>query len=225
MMSSGTTIEAGASNEEVHVIDSVVENVVAACANSNEKDNFMFNFKLPEDGHALRSATFYDGVPELIFDASPKVPTITEEDVATVFRLVAEGKRPGFFYTGLPITNPLHISRLYMLYDPQWLRWTSVGKLLRDVDWLMKCLHVGTRSNEDKTAFQAWKNTSQLFGPIATRLDFPKDGSGPTIMSCESASVQKNDDEITFPEEPKMNGSSRPSTCVSNRMPAPHRVQ
>ena len=189
------------SDEEVPSIHSTIAKAVS---NFNKSNKFVFDFTLPEDGLSLRSATFYDGVPELRFGASPKVPTLTEEDVATIFRLVAEGKRPGFFYIGLPITNPLHVSRLFMHYDPQWLRWTSVGKLLANVDWLMKCLHVGARSNEDKTVFQAWKNTSQLLGPVATRLDFPKDGRGPTIMSCESVSVQKNDDAILFPEEPKM---------------------
>ena len=178
--------------------------VEQAIFNANEEDKFEFRFELPSDGLALRSAVFTPGrSPMLLFDASAKVPTICEQDVATIFRLVSEGKRPGFYYTGLPLTNPLNESRLFMHYDPQWLRWTSIGKLLADVDWLMKCLHIGARSNEDKTVFEAWENTSQLIG-LATRPDFPKDGRGPTIMSCESASVQKNDTEITFPEEPKM---------------------
>ena len=180
--------------------DAVIER---AFRNTNEDDLCKFNFNLPDYGLSLRSATFIDGVSELRFAAHPKVPTITEGDVATIFRLVSEGKRPGFYYTRLPFTNPLHVSRMFTLYDPQWLRWTPVGKLLAEVDWLMKCMHIGARSNEDKTAFEAWTKTSQLSG-LATRLDFPKDGSGPTIMSCESASVEKSEDEILFPEDPKM---------------------
>ena len=191
------------SDEEEASVSALYDSVIkGALSNINEDEELKFRFKLPEDGLALRSVTIIDGVPELLFEAVPKVPTITEEDVATAFRLASEDKRPGFFYTNLPITNPLHQSRLYMLYDPQWLRWTSIGKLLADVDWLMKCMHVGARSNEDKTVFEAWQKTSQL--NLATRLDFPKDGRGPTIMSCESAVVQKDDNEMTFPAEPKM---------------------
>ena len=193
------------SYQEAVKLDSAIKHA-SACTNSNKKLLFEFNFRFPEDGLALRAVRLVDGVPELLFEAKPKVPTITEEDVATIFRLVAEGKRPCFYYTGLPITNPLHASRLYMLYDPQWLRWTSVGKLLADVDWIMKCIHVGTRSNEDKTVFKAWEKESNLSGPIGTRMDFPKDSgrSGPTIMSCDSATVEKDENELRFPLEPKM---------------------
>ena len=183
-----------------------LENAIkqAAASICSDKVLFEFNFCFPDDGLALRAVRMIDGVPELLFEAKPKVPTITEEDVATIFRLVAEGKRPCFYYTNLPITNPLHASRLFMLYDPQWLRWTSVGKLLADVDWIMKCMHVGTKSNEDKTVFEAWDKESKLSGPIGTRMDFPKDGCGPTIMSCESATAEKDENELRFPVEPKM---------------------
>ena len=192
------------SYQEAAKLDSIIKQAISTACNSNKKVMFEFNFRLPEVGLTLRAVRIVDGVPELLFDAMPNVPTITEEDVATIFRLVSEGKRPCFYYTGLPVTNPLHGSRLYMLYDPQWLRWTSVGKLLADVDWIMKCLHVGTRSNEDKTVFESWEKKSKLSGHIGTRMDFPKDGRGPTIMSCDSATVEKDEEELRFPEEPKM---------------------
>ena len=70
-----------------------------------------FNFKLPETGLALHSVRLIDGVPELYFTASRNVPTILEEDVATVFRLVSENKRPEFYYIFFPPTHPLHRSR------------------------------------------------------------------------------------------------------------------
>ena len=192
------------SYRETAKLENAIKQATACACNSNENVLFEFNFRFPDDGLALRAVRMVGGVPELLFEAKPKVPTITEEDVATIFRLVSEGKRPCFYYTGLPITNPLHASRLYMLYDPQWLRWTSVGKLLADVDWIMKCMHVGTKSNDDKTVFEAWDKESKLSGPIGTRMDFPKDGRGPTIMSCDSAMVEKDENELRFPVEPKM---------------------
>lgn len=201
-MLSEPTVETGVSDDKkAPAIDSVVKQAVS---NWNEENEFKFLFDLSEDGLALHSAALVDGVPELRFKASPKVPTISEQDVATIFRLVKEDKRPGFFYTGLPLDNPLSHSRLFTLYDPQWLRWTDIGKLLADVDWLMKCLHIGAKSNEDKTIFQAWEKSSQLTGKLSTREHFPEDGRGPTIMSCDSATVEKSEDEIVFPEEPKM---------------------
>ncbi len=162
-----------------------------------------FHFRLPEDSLALRSVRHVDGVPELIFDARPKVPTIQEEDVAAAFRLASENKRPGFFYINFPPTHPLHQSRLFMQYSPAWLRWTAFGKLFAEADWSMKCLHVGTRTNEERTIFESWSRSSNLLG-LAPHLDFPKDGLGPTIMSCEYAKMQKGENEIVFPEEPKM---------------------
>ena len=170
---------------------------------SSEDGDLAFLFKLPDEGLALRSAAIVDGTPELGFEASPKVPTIQEEDVAVAFRLVAENKRPGFFYTNFLPDHPLSLSRLFMQYSPAWLRWTKTGKLLADVDWTMKCMHIGTRTNESKTVFKSWSKSS-ILKELGTRVDFPKDGSGPTIMSCEYARVQKNDNEIKFPEEPKM---------------------
>ena len=167
--------------------------------------DYVFRYTLETDGLALRGAAIAaDGTPELRFGASPNVPTITEEDVATIYRLVMEYTRPGIFYTHFPIGHPLHESRLFTRYTPAYLRWTSIGKLLADADWNMKCLHVGARTNQDKSVYRSWQSTSQLEG-LATRLDFPKDEtSGPTMMSCKSATVQKSDNEIMFPREPEM---------------------
>jgi hypothetical protein len=180
----------------------------------SSSSNIIFPFKLPEDGLALRSARLDKDKPVLIFDAAPKVPTIQEDDVATVFRLVLEDKRPGFFYNAFPFFHPLHESRLFMQYSPAWLRWTGIGKLLAEVDWSMKCLHVGVRTNDEKTVYKSWQQCSQLQG-LATHLDFPKDGLGPTIMSCEHARVEKGDNEIRFPEEPKMQITDRSSSLYS----------
>ena len=170
---------------------------------SKEDDGFAFCFTLPPDGLALRSVAIVDDVPEMRFDASPKVPTITEEDVAIALRLASEGSRPEFIFIPIPFGHPLY-GRQFNQYKPQWLRGTSVGKLLFDADWNMKCLGVGARSNDEKSTFRGWQTKSQL-KDLATALDFPKDNPpGSIIMSCESAKVQKDENEMVFSEEPKM---------------------
>ena len=175
-----------------------------ACqASSKQEDGIAFRFKLPATGLALRSVAVVDGVAELRFDASPKVPTITEEDVATAFRLASESKRPEFFYIAIPPWHPF-FGRQFKYYSPTWLRGTSVGELLAEADWNMKCLHVGVQSNETKSKFWSWQKKSNLEG-LATSLDFPKDNPpGSVMMSCESAKVRQNENEMFFPEEPKM---------------------
>lgn len=186
--------------------DLVSENLpVKAEPLSNSDDgNFVFPFKLPEDGLALRSVGIVEGAPELRFGASPKVPTISEQDVATIFRLVKEGKRPEFFYLQFPPTHPLHLSRVFKQYSPAWLRGTEIGELLAEADWTMKCLNVGTRTNKKKTVFKSWSKESNLYS-LATSLDFPRVAdAGSIIMSCEYAKLQKGDNEIVFPEEPKI---------------------
>ena len=170
---------------------------------SKEDDGFAFHFTLPPDGLALRSVAIVDGVPEIRFDASHKVPTVTEEDVAIALRLASEGNRPEFFFIPIPFGHPFY-GRQFNQYKPQWLRETSVGNLLFDADWSMKCLGVGARSNDEKSEFWGWQKTSQLEG-LATVLNFPSDTpSGSIIMSCESAKVQNDENEMVFPEEPKM---------------------
>lgn len=168
-------------------------------------EGFEFHFHLPKDGLALHSVELKNGVPELRFTASPKVPTITEEDVAIACRLASEEKRPEFFFIAIPPGHPF-CGRQYKFYNPQWLRGTSVGNDLSEADWAMKCLSIGARSNESKSAFWSWSKTSKLEG-LATWLDFPLDtkpSGASIIMSCESVRVQEDMESLVFLEEPKM---------------------
>ena len=176
-----------------------------ACDPDHYGDGVAFRFVFPADGLALRAVDIVDGVPKLRFVASPNVPTINEEDVAVCVRLRLDDKYPEFFYSGFPIGHPFYdTGRFYKLYQPTYLRDTSVGELLAEVDWLMKCLHVGVRSDKSKTKFWSWKDTSQLEG-LATREDFFEDSPNATIvMSCKSVEVQKGDQELVFVSEPKM---------------------
>ncbi len=170
----------------------------------NDGVSFRFHFSMGAN-LALRSVDFKNGVPRFHFEPAQNVPVLTEEDVAVIVKLCLENKRPGFFYEGF---HPLHpfskMGRLFKGYSPRWLRGTSVGELLAEADWSMKCIHVGVKSDKEKKNFSAWSETSNLRG-LRTREDFPEDCPGTTIiMRCESVDVDKQNDELYFVAEPKM---------------------
>ena len=173
---------------------------VSSTLTMEHADNgYAFRFKLPSDGLALRSVAIVDGAPELRFAASPKVPTISEEDMAVAIRLAAEGKRPEFFYIGIPF-GPFS-GRQYKQYIPQWLRGTSFGESFADADWNMKCLSLGARAKDHESSFSAWQETSNLDN-LATHLDFPAEKpSGSVKLSCKHASVEKTENELIFPKD------------------------
>ncbi len=176
--------------------------------------NFVFHSKLP-NGLAMRSVGIVNDVPEIRFGAAQNVPTIQEEDIATIFRLVSEKKRPEFYYISFPPTHPMHQCRYFNHYHPAWLRGTGVGELIADADWKMKCLSIGARTSEEKSVFKSWSSESQLEN-LATKIDFPIDKSrGQIIMSCEYVKVQKGNNEILFPEEPKMKITADSSIAYS----------
>ena len=165
-----------------------------------------FHFKLPKEGLALSRILMLAGCIKLVFRSACKVPTLTEQLVAAVMRLVyVDKKRPEFYYIPIPPGHPYH-GRQYMQYEPQWLRGTPLGDILAEADWKMKCLHVGVRSDDLKQKFEAWSNKSELTG-LATWMDFPPDEC-PTgrsiIMSCESARVHETETELLFVDDPKM---------------------
>ena len=168
-------------------------------------DPFSFCFKLPSEGLALQSVALFGGVPELRFRYSYKVPTITEEDVASAVRLSNENARPEFFYGGFPIHHPFS-GRWSKLYYPRWLEDTSLGDLLARADWEMKCLTIGVKSDPSKTVFCSWAKKSNLTG-LRSRLDFRCESlleSGRVYLSCESVTTAESEDELYFVEEPKM---------------------
>ena len=177
-----------------------------------------FHFKLPKEGLALSRVVLLGHCVQLMFRAAFKVPTLTEQLVAAVMRLVYVDKtRPEFYYIPIPYGHPYH-GRKYKQYKPQWLRGTPLGNILAEADWKMKCLHVGARSDDAKEKFEAWSNKSQLTG-LATRMDFPPDErpSGMSIiMSCESAKVHETETELVFIEEPKMKIEDQANTTWSS---------
>ena len=170
---------------------------------SQNNTGFTFGFKLPSEGLALRSVAIENGIPKLIFDAALKTPTLTEEDVGIACRLACEEEWPEFVYYGIPPHHPYY-GRQYKHYSPQWLRGTSIGELLSEADWTMKCLNIGARSDKSKERFWAWQETSKLEG-LAAIFDFPEDKpSGSIKMTCDSVEVQKTDSKMVFLNEPKM---------------------
>ena len=169
---------------------------------SIEDGKFIFPFNLPE-GLGIGSVGIVEGKPELRFRASPHTPKITEEDIAAALRLAYEGKRPEFFYIGIPPGHPFY-GRQFKQYKPQWLRKTTFGETLSEVDWKMKCLNIGARSNDSKSEFWAWQETSKLEG-LAMLYDFRDTKSGGSIiMSCTSVKVQNSNNELVFQGEPRM---------------------
>ena len=188
-------------------------------------DGIAFRFKL-SDGLGLHAVYMIDGVPKLRFVPMPNVPALTEEDVAVCVRLSQENSRPEFFYRDFPPNHPFH-GRKYKDYRPGYLRGTSVGELLAEADWLMKCLCAGVQSDETKTKFWSWTEKSQLNG-LATHEEFPitlqfptgatimvystEEVSSSIIMTCKSVEVEESENEMIF-GNPKMaiNSSSRPA--------------
>lgn len=181
---------------------------------SKNNTGFSFNFKLPSEGLALRSVATENGTPKLIFDAALKTPTLTEEDVGTVCQLACEGVRPEFFYYGIPSHHPYH-GRQYKHYSPPKIRGTSIGELLAEADWTMKCLNIGVRSDKTKERFWAWQETSNLEG-LADTLDFPRDQlSGSVMMTCDSVEVEETESRMVFIGEPKMKITADSNSCYS----------
>ena len=178
-----------------------------ACLHDHlECQNVSFRFELPEKGLAFRSARIEEGVAKLSFDASDceDLSTITEEEVATIVRLVLEGKRPEFFYIPIPPGHPFH-ERQYMLYSPAYLRGTMVGDVFAKIDWEMKCLTIGAKTDEEKTEFWDASLTSNLEGRLGTLLNFARtQPSGSVKISCKSLKVEKTENECIFVREPQL---------------------
>ena len=174
-------------------------------------DGLAFRFDLPDE-LSLIAADVIDGVPKLRFVPSLHVPAITEEDVAVCVRLSQEKTRPEFYYSNFPYNHPFY-GRHYKDYRPSYLRGTSVGELLAEADWEMKCLNAGVKSDKTKAKFMPWSENSQLDG-LATSEHFsvtPSYGVG-VYMTCESVEVEKSKEEILF-GDPKM------AIQVSNSIP------
>ena len=166
-------------------------------------DGFTFPIGRPRGGRALRSVAIVHGAPELRFDQSNHTPSLTEDEVAAVCRLVYEGVRPQFSFIGIPFGHPF-FGRQYKKFDPPWLNGTALGELLFEVDWKMKCLSIGLQTDEAKSVFFSREKTSKTKG-LATCLDFdsPTD-SGSIFMSSGDVPVVQYDDELVFKNDPNL---------------------
>ena len=166
-------------------------------------DGFTFPIGRPSGGRTLRSVAIVHGVPEIRFDQCDHTPSLTEDEVAAVCRLVSEGKRPQFTFFGIPLGHPF-FGRQYKHYDPPWLNGTALGELLFEVDWKMKCLNIGLQTDQAKSVFFSREKFSKTKG-LATCLDFDSLGTdGSIFLSSEDVPVELYDDELVFNADPKL---------------------
>ena len=170
-------------------------------------DGFAFRFEPSAEKQSLRSVAIDSyGVPELRFDSSTQTLSLTEEDVAVICRLVSEGERPNFTYHGIDDRSHPFFGRQYMVYDPPWLKGTTVGEVLSEVDWKMKCLNVGAQTDKTGSVFFSREKASVTKG-LATVLDFADekpDSPGYIFTRCAGVKVQTYDDELVFWNDPKL---------------------
>ena len=190
----------------INIRNKQILNCVETMSSPIYDDGFALQFPPLAEKQALRSVAINsDGVPELRFDSSLHTPSLREEDVATVSRLVFEGKRPNFTYRAIDESHPFY-GRQYMDYHPPWLKGTSVGDVLSEVDWKMKCLNVGAQTDKSRSVFYSREKTSVTKG-LGTLFDFPDDNPGSLgymFTRCAGVQVQEYDDEMVFYTDPKL---------------------
>ena len=176
------------------------------CDMDEYEDGLAFRFEMPKEDLSLRGVCIEDGVPTLLFSVAKKVPTIIEEEVAMCIRLSQENKRPEFYYNGFLPDHPLAgTGRHFKQYKPLYMRRTSIGETLAEIDWQMKCLMVGVRSDKNKEKFWSWTEKSNVDG-LASFENFERDPSkhGGVYMKCKGVSVCEDSNQILFEGEPEM---------------------
>ncbi len=169
-------------------------------------DGLAFRFEMPKEDLSLRGVSIEDGVPTLLFSVANKVPTIIEEEVAMCIRLSQENKRPEFSYNSFLPGHPLErTGRHFKNYKPLCTRRTSIGETLAEIDWQMKCLMVGVRSDKNKEKFWSWTEKSDVDG-LASFENFKSDPSkeGGIFMKCKGVSICEDSNQIVFEGEPEM---------------------
>ena len=125
-----------------------------AAYSSEYEDGFAFQFETPKEDLSLQAVCIDDSASVLLFKVAKKVTTISEGDVAACIRLSLDHKRSEFFYNSFLPDHPLAgAGRHYKLYNPSYLRHTSIGETLADLDWYMKCLNVGVRGDNERVIF------------------------------------------------------------------------
>ncbi len=176
------------------------------CDMGEYEDGLAFRFEMPKEDLSLRGVCIEDGVPTLLFSVAKKVPTIVEEEVAMCIRLSQENKRPEFSYKRFLPDHPLAgTGRHFKQYKPLYTRRTSIGETLAEIDWQMKCLTVGVRSDKNKEKFWSWTDTSNV-DSLASYENFERDPSkdGGVYMKCKGVSVYEDANQIFFQGEPEM---------------------
>ena len=170
------------------------------------EDGFAFQFEIPKEDLSLQAVCIEDDAPVLLFEVAKKVPTISESDVATCIRLSLDHERPGFFYKRFLPNHPLAgAGRHYKYYKPDYLRRTSIGETLANLDWQMKCLNIGVRGDKERGIFRSWAATSNLEG-LASWESFPQDSTEPSsvFMTCKEVCIYDDGSKLVFAKDPKI---------------------
>ena len=161
------------------------------------KDGLAFQFDLSRQDLSLKAVSIsQEGIPSLHFTAAAnKVPTITEEDVATCIQLSLDHKRPELFYNR-------HLSST-LCFKPPSLRHTSIGELFVEVFWNMKCLNVNIDMIKD---YNRQKKMSRQSGVLQLeKFSIGNQTNSRLLMTCQSIEVSKIDhNKLAFVAEPKM---------------------
>ncbi len=170
-------------------------------------DGIAFRYEMPKEDLALRGVCIEEGQPKLLFDVSKKVPTLTEQEVAMSIRVVHnDNERPAFSYCSFLPDHPFAVTgRHYKCYKPLYMRRTSMGENLAEIDWKMKCLSIGVRTDEKKQKFFSWPETSNVDG-LKSYEYFQFEPSKPDgiFMKCKSVPIFEDSNQLLFPGEPEM---------------------
>eukprot|EP00118_Oscarella_pearsei_P004750 m.20749 g.20749 ORF g.20749 m.20749 type:complete len:603 (+) comp28075_c0_seq2:217-2025(+) len=179
---------------------------------SAKRYKFDEDFKgLPERGKRLAGVTIekIDGEkrPKLRFEdarletmESPKM----EEFAAAVRLVYLDQARPEFCFR--MISNLFHpfAGRHYCHYSPEWMRGTSLGKLMIEADIWMKLLAHNTKPSEEG-GFIPWNKNTTMWGGLKSPLDMESEmPAGSIFLVCKKVSITSNDDHLRFPLLPEM---------------------
>ncbi len=170
-------------------------------------DGIAFRYEMPKEDLALRGVCIEEGQPKLLFDVSKKVPTLTEQEVAMCIRVVHnDNERPEFYYCRFLPDHPLAATgRQYKCYKPLYMRRTSMGENLAEIDWKMKCLSIGVRTDEKKQKFFSWPETSNVDGLKSCEyFEFEPSKPGGIYMKCKSVPIFEDSNQLLFQGEPEM---------------------
>eukprot|EP00118_Oscarella_pearsei_P017180 m.169397 g.169397 ORF g.169397 m.169397 type:complete len:573 (+) comp38993_c0_seq1:611-2329(+) len=167
---------------------------------------------LPEKGKCLLGVIIetVDGKkrPKLLFGESrlkgmesPKM-----EEFAAALRLAYHDNiRPEFVFRTISSPHPF-AGRQYCDYNPDWMRWTALGKLMIEADIWMKLLASNVKPKPtNEGGFVPWNRNTNMKGGLKTRFRMKSErSSGSIFLVCKKVGIDKTGESLLFPEAPEM---------------------